>query len=303
MKWVSKLNHGLSKTATGLSQNLSMVFKGERIDSKVLEDLEDLLISSDFGVSMSQEIVQSISKEKFKDFDISKVKEFLSKKICEILELRHLPLDTENNEGPFVILVVGVNGVGKTTTIGKLSNNFVKKNKKVLIAAGDTFRAAAIDQLKIWSDRSKASIISKPIGTDAAALSYEALVTAKKDKKDILIIDTAGRLQNKTDLMSQLEKIPRVLKKIDSTCPHSVLLVLDASTGQNAISQVDLFNRSCGVTGLIMTKLDGTAKGGVLVSIAKKYSIPIHAIGVGEGIDDLQDFEPESYSRALLGIL
>ncbi len=303
MKWISKLNEGLSKTASGFSQNLSGVLKGKKINSEVLEDLEDLLIASDFGVSISQKLVNSISREKFNDVDTLKVKEFLAKKISEILKLRYIPLNIENNEKPYVILVIGVNGVGKTTTIGKLANNFVKKNKEVLIAAGDTFRAAAIDQLKIWSDRANASIISRPTGTDAAALSYEALVTAKKDKKDILIIDTAGRLQNKTDLMNQLEKIPRVLKKIDDSSPHSVLLVLDATTGQNAINQVDLFNKSCGVTGLIMTKLDGSAKGGVLVSIAEKYSIPIHAIGIGEGIDDLQDFEPESYSRALLGIL
>ncbi|MBL42755.1 MAG: signal recognition particle-docking protein FtsY [Rhodospirillaceae bacterium] len=303
MEWVSKLNNGLNKTASGLSKNLSTVFKGKKLDPQTLEDLEDLLISSDFGVSISKKIVDSISKEKFNDFDTNKVREFLSKKVSEILKLRYLPLNTENNGDPYVILVVGVNGVGKTTTIGKLANNFVKKNKNVLIAAGDTFRAAAIDQLKIWSDRSKSEIITKPTGTDAAALSYEALVTAKEEKKDILIIDTAGRLQNKTDLMNQLEKIPRVLKKIDETSPHSVLLVLDASTGQNAISQVELFNKSCGVTGLIMTKLDGTAKGGVLVSIAERYPIPIHAIGVGEGIDDLQEFEPESYSRALLGLL
>ena len=303
MKWISKLNEGLSKTASGFSQNLSGVLKGKKINSEVLEDLEDLLIASDFGVSISQKLVNSISREKFNDVDTLKVKEFLAKKISEILKLRYIPLNIENNEKPYVILVIGVNGVGKTTTIGKLANNFVKKNKEVLIAAGDTFRAAAIDQLKIWSDRANASIISRPTGTDAAALSYEALVTAKKDKKDIVIIDTAGRLQNKTDLMNQLEKIPRVLKKIDDSSPHSVLLVLDATTGQNAINQVDLFNKSCGVTGLIMTKLDGSAKGGVLVSIAEKYSIPIHAIGIGEGIDDLQDFEPESYSRALLGIL
>ena len=199
--------------------------------------------------------------------------------------------------------MVGVNGVGKTTTIGKLAYNFFKKDKSVLIAAGDTFRAAAIDQLKIWSERANAPIITKPIGSDPAALSYEALETAKQEKKDVLIIDTAGRLHNKADLMGQLQKIPRVLKKIDETSPHSVLLILDATTGQNAINQVRLFNESCGVTGLIMTKLDGSAKGGVLVSIAEKYSMPIHAIGIGEGIDDLQDFEPESYARALLGIL
>ena len=303
MRWALRLSQGLSKTAVGLSLNLTSILKGGKIDQQVIEELEDLLISSDFGVNTSQEIITSLEREKLNNLDQEKIKEFLSNKISSILKKRYAPLNIQNSNKPYVILVVGVNGVGKTTTIGKLAHNFVKRDKSVLIAAGDTFRAAAIDQLKIWSERSKASIITRPTGSDPAALSYEALELAKQEKKDVLIIDTAGRLHNKTDLMDQLKKIPRVLKKIDETSPHSVLLILDATTGQNAISQVALFNESCGVTGLVMTKLDGSAKGGVLVSVAEKYSIPIHAIGVGEGIDDLQDFEPESYARALLGIL
>ncbi|MAR79623.1 MAG: signal recognition particle-docking protein FtsY [Rhodospirillaceae bacterium] len=303
MKWALKLSQGLSKTASGFSLNLASILKGKQIDKQVMEDLEDLLISSDFGVNISREIMDSLAEEKLNNLDQEKIKEFLSNKITNILKKRYVPLNIENINKPYVILVVGVNGVGKTTTIGKLAHNFIKKDKSVVIAAGDTFRAAAIDQLKIWCERAKASIITRPTGSDPAALSYEALEIAKAEKKDVLIIDTAGRLHNKTDLMNQLKKIPRVLKKIDDTSPHSVLLILDATTGQNAINQVGLFNESCGVNGLIMTKLDGTAKGGVLVSIAEKYSIPIHAIGIGEGIDDLQDFEPESYARALLGIL
>ena len=303
MKWALKLSQGLSRTASGFSENLTSILKSKKIDTQVMQELEDLLISSDFGVNTSQEIIASLQKEKLNNLDQDKIKEFLSNKISNILKKRYVPLDVKNRNTPHVILVVGVNGVGKTTTIGKLAYNFFKKDKSVLIAAGDTFRAAAIDQLKIWSERAKASIITRPAGSDPAALSYEALEIAKTEKKDVLIIDTAGRLHNKTDLMNQLKKIPRVLKKIDDTSPHSVLLILDATTGQNAINQVGLFNESCGVNGLIMTKLDGSAKGGVLVSIAEKYSIPIHAIGIGEGIDDLQDFEPESYARALLGIL
>ncbi len=297
-----RLSEGLSKSAKSFDFNLPKIFKGSTVSHGFLEELEDILIASDFGVSFSEKIILSLSKKKFDNSNALEIKKFLANEIQLILEKRSLPLLINNNK-PHVILIVGVNGVGKTTTIGKLAYKFERQGKSVLIAAGDTFRAAAIDQLKVWNDRANASLITSSMGSDSAALSYEALQRAREEKKDILIIDTAGRLQNKIDLMSQLEKIPRVLKKIDEDCPHSVLLVLDASTGQNAINQVELFNKSCGLTGLIMTKLDGSAKGGVLVSIADKFDIPFNAIGVGEGIEDLQDFDPQNYSKALLGLI
>tara|TARA_Y100000590_G_scaffold467054_1_gene644506 strand:+ start:1464 stop:2408 length:945 start_codon:yes stop_codon:yes gene_type:complete len=301
-RWFSKLAKGLSKSAGTFGGNLYSIMHNSKIDEKLLEDIEDLLLMSDFGVGASERLKNKIARIGSAKSSEDDIKDIIYKEIKEILKPLAKPIEINSSYLPHVILVAGVNGVGKTTTIGKLAYNFSKEKNKIILAAADTFRAAAVEQLKVWGQRANAEVIYKEIGTDSAALAFEALEIAKKNKADILIIDTAGRLQNKSDLMAQLEKIPRVLKKIDPTAPHSALLVLDATTGQNVHSQVDLFRKACSITGLIMTKLDGTARGGVLVSIAEKFSLPIHAIGVGEDVDDLQPFEADLFAKALLGL-
>jgi fused signal recognition particle receptor len=267
----------------------------------MLEQLEELLISSDMGVDTAVQITANLAEGRFgKKLSTADIKMALSQEIVRVMEPVSRPLPIYEKT-PQVILVVGVNGSGKTTTIGKLASQFKKAGKSVVIAAGDTFRAAAVEQLKVWGDRAGVPVLTAPQGSDPASLAFEAMTQAETDGVDLLMIDTAGRLQNRTDLMEELAKIVRVIKKKDPTAPHNTLLVLDATTGQNTLNQVEVFQKLADVSGLIMTKLDGTAKGGVLVSLADKFALPIHAIGVGEQIDDLDAFDPQDFANALTG--
>lgn len=299
--WIGRLREGLSRSAGTLSQGISGILSGRKLDRATLEELEDLLVSADMGIEAARRIVGAIAARRLDSEDATKVRQLVADEIERILTPVAVPLETDPARAPFVVLVVGVNGTGKTTTIGKLANLLVSEGRSVAIAAGDTFRAAAIDQLKVWGQRAGVEVFAKDVGADPAGLAFDALVSAKASKKDVLLIDTAGRLQNKTGLMGELEKIVRVVKKQDPSAPHCVLLVLDATTGQNVLSQVDLFRQACDVSGLIMTKLDGTARGGVLVAVAERFGLPVHAIGVGEGIDDLRPFEAGAFARALVG--
>ena len=271
------------------------------LDDPMLEQLEELLISSDMGVDAALRVTANIAEGRLgKKLSSDEIKSLLSQEITRIMEpvAKPLPLYSQT---PQVVLVVGVNGSGKTTTIGKLASQFKVAGKSVVIAAGDTFRAAAVEQLQIWGDRAGVPVLTAAEGSDPASLAFDAIEKARADKADLLLIDTAGRLQNRTDLMEELSKIVRVIKKQDPDAPHNTLLVLDATTGQNALNQVDTFRRLADVSGLVMTKLDGTAKGGVLVALADKFGLPIHAIGIGEQIDDLSPFDPEEYAKALTG--
>ncbi|MCT2540173.1 signal recognition particle-docking protein FtsY [Sedimentimonas flavescens] len=271
------------------------------LDDEMLESLEELLIASDMGVETALRVSANIAEGRMgKKLSVPEIKALLADEIARIMEpvARPLPIYPKR---PQVVLVVGVNGSGKTTTIGKLASQFRAAGKQVVIAAGDTFRAAAVEQLKVWGDRAGVPVLTAPEGSDPASLAFDALTKAQEDGADLLMIDTAGRLQNRADLMEELAKIIRVIRKIDETAPHNTLLVLDATTGQNALSQVEIFSKIADVSGLVMTKLDGTAKGGVLVALADKFGLPIHAIGVGEQIDDLAPFDPEDFARALVG--
>ena len=272
------------------------------LDDAMLESLEELLIQSDMGVETSLKVAAAIAEGRFgRRVGAREIREVLAGEIAAILEpvARPMPIYARR---PQVVLVVGVNGSGKTTTIGKLASQFRAAGKKVVIAAGDTFRAAAVEQLQIWGERAGVPVMTAPQGSDPASLAFDALARAEAEGADLLLIDTAGRLQNRDDLMAELAKIVRVMRKRDPAAPHNTLLVLDASTGQNALSQVEIFRKIADVTGLVMTKLDGTAKGGVLVALADRFGLPIHAIGVGEGIDDLAPFDPEEFARALTGL-
>lgn len=303
--WFSRLTSGLSKSTGKLGQGITDIFTKRKLDDDTLQDLEDLLITSDLGPKTAAKVVAEFSARKFdKEIDVREVKAALAEIIGEALSPVALPLKiTKPENGPFVALVCGVNGAGKTTTIGKLAHEWhMKQQKKVMIAAADTFRAAAVDQLDVWASRAHVPLFKKEIGADAAAVAFEAYQKAKDDGVDILMIDTAGRLQNKIGLMQELEKIVRVLKKHDQSVPHATLLVLDATTGQNAHSQVKTFKEATNLTGLIVTKLDGSARGGVVVSLAEEFGLPIHAIGVGETIDDLSPFAANDFARALMGV-
>ncbi|HRD76138.1 MAG TPA: signal recognition particle-docking protein FtsY [Hyphomicrobiaceae bacterium] len=298
--WFQRLKSGLAKTSSRLSDGITSLFTKRKLDGATLDDLEDLLIQADLGVETAMRITERLSKGRFeKGISADEVRQILSSEVEKVLAPVARPLVIEASRRPHVILVVGVNGTGKTTTIGKLAHQFTGAGHKVTIAAGDTFRAAAIDQLKIWGERTGAPVIARDVGADASGLAFDALKSAKESGSDVLLIDTAGRLQNKTALMDELEKIVRVLRKIDPSAPHDVLLVLDATTGQNALSQVEVFRERAAVSGLVMTKLDGTARGGILVAIAAKHGLPVHAIGIGEGVDDLQPFEPADFARAI----
>ncbi|MBC8051267.1 MAG: signal recognition particle-docking protein FtsY [Chitinophagales bacterium] len=298
--WLQRLTGGLVKTSSKLSESVTGIFTRRRLDTETLEELEDTLIQADFGLEPARRITQALSASRFnKEISPDEVRNFLADEVEKALAPIVKPLKLDDANRPHVILVVGVNGAGKTTTIGKLAKDLSEAGKSVMLAAGDTFRAAAIEQLKIWGERTNSPVIFREQGSDATGLAFEALTQARADGCDVLIIDTAGRLQNKTNLMAELEKIVRVLKKVDATAPHDVLLILDATTGQNALQQVELFRKAAGVTGIIMTKLDGTARGGILVAIADKFGIPVHAIGVGEGIDDLQTFSARDFARAI----
>jgi len=300
--WFSRLREGLSKTSSKLTENITAIFTKRKLDSEMLQELEDALIQADLGVDMAMRITEEVARGRY-DTEIApeEVRAVLGAEVAKVLEPMARPLELDGANRPHVILVVGVNGTGKTTTIGKLSHQFAQAGKNVVIAAGDTFRAAAIDQLQIWGDRTGAPVVSGKEGADAAGLAYDALEQARARDADVLLIDTAGRLQNKADLMEELAKIVRVVKKLDESAPHSVLLVLDATTGQNAVSQAQAFQEIAGVTGIIMTKLDGTARGGILVAIAEKFALPIHAIGVGETVEDLQPFDAYDFASAIAG--
>lgn len=302
--WFTRLRQGLSRSANALSDGVTGVFTKAKLDSATLEELEDLLILSDLGADVAYEVTSALGRERLnKDISASEVRAFLATHIAGILRPAAVPLSIDPGKKPFVVLVTGVNGTGKTTTIGKLAHLLRGEGHTVMLAAGDTFRAAAIEQLQIWGERAGAPVIAGKQGADASGLVYEALSQARAAGMDVLLIDTAGRLQNKAGLMEELRKINRVMGKLDETAPHAVLLVLDATTGQNAISQVEAFREVAKVSGLVMTKLDGTARGGILVAVARKFGLPIHAIGIGEGIEDLRPFDADQFARALTGSL
>jgi fused signal recognition particle receptor len=301
--WFDRLRSGLSKTSSKLTDGITGVFTKRKLDAATLEELEDLLIQADLGIDTASRVSNALSAGRFnKDIAPEEVKAVLADEVEKILKPVARALSVESGHRPHVILVVGVNGTGKTTTIGKLARIYAAQGKRVMLAAGDTFRAAAIEQLKIWAERTRSGIVAGEIGSDAAGLAFDALRRAREENADILIIDTAGRLQNKAGLMAELEKIVRVIKKFDASAPHDVLLTLDATTGQNALNQVEIFRQTAGVTGLIMTKLDGTARGGILVAIAAKHALPVHAIGVGESAEDLQPFDARDFARAIAGL-
>lgn len=302
--WVSRLGWGLSKSSAKLGQGLADLLTKKKLDQDTLDSLEEVLITADLGPTTAAKVIADFSKDRFgKDLDEHEIRAALSASIAQILNPVAQPLHfTKPENGPFVVLVCGVNGAGKTTTIGKIAHNLFKDNKRVAIAAGDTFRAAAVEQLKIWAERTNSIFIAKDTGADAAAVAFEAYAQAKAQNADVLLIDTAGRLHNKSNLMAELEKIIRVLKKHDAAIPHATILVLDSTTGQNAHSQVETFRSLVNVTGLVVTKLDGSAKGGVVVGLADRFGLPIHLIGVGEGIDDLQPFSAADFSDSLVGV-
>jgi fused signal recognition particle receptor len=300
--WWQRLNGGLKRTSAAIAGAISDLASKRKLDAAMLEEIEEVLIRADLGVELAAKIAAAIGEGRYdKMITADEVKAVLASEVEKVLVPVAKPL-VVGGERPFTILVVGVNGSGKTTTIGKLAAQFHAEGRKVVLAAGDTFRAAAIDQLKIWGTRAHARVIARAAGSDAASLAFEAFETARREHADVLLIDTAGRLQNKAVLMEELHKMVRVLKKIDPAAPHAVLLVLDATVGQNALSQVEIFHRIAGVTGLAMTKLDGTARGGILAAIAVKHALPVHFIGVGEGIDDLAPFAAKDFARAIAGI-
>ena len=301
--WLSRLKQGLSRSSSKIGDGISSLFTKRKLDEAVLEELEELLIAADLGPSTAARLVADFGKTRFgKDVTDDEVRLALAEQITEILGPCAKPIVTDATKKPFVVLMVGVNGAGKTTTIGKMAKQYTEGGYKVMMAAGDTFRAAAISQLEVWGQRTACPVVAAEQGSDAAALAYKALERAKAEDVDVLLIDTAGRLHNKTDLMQELSKISRVLKKLDPSAPHETLLVLDATTGQNAHAQVEVFRNLTTVTGLIVTKLDGSAKGGVLVALADTFKLPVVAIGVGESVHDLQPFEASDFARSLMGL-
>ncbi|MBM1175191.1 signal recognition particle-docking protein FtsY [Microvirga arabica] len=301
--WWQRLTDGMRRTSSSLSDSVTGLFTKRRLDAATLEELEDALVQADLGVPTAMRITEAISSGRYnKEISPQEVKSILAGEVEKTLQPVAQPLVVDRSQKPFVILMIGVNGAGKTTTIGKLSQKFRQQGLKVMLAAGDTFRAAAIEQLKVWGERVGAPVLSREQGADAAGLAFDALEAAKANGSDVLLIDTAGRLQNKAGLMAELEKIVRVVKKFDPSAPHATLLVLDATVGQNAMSQVELFQKAAGVTGLVMTKLDGTARGGILVALAEKFRIPVHFIGVGEGVEDLEPFTARDFAKAIAGL-
>ena len=301
--WFTQLRSGLARTSSALSDNLTSVLSRRKLDAATLDELEDALIKADLGIAMAARIRSALASTRH-DRALSPLhlREVLAAEVAKVLAPVAQPFVLDNGAHPHVILLVGVNGTGKTTTAAKLAHRFIRDGASVMLAAADTFRAAAIDQLKVWGGRVGAEVVAKDVGADPAGVAYEALERAKAEKRDVLIIDTAGRLQNKSDLMAELAKIVRVLKKLDPAAPHSVVLVLDATTGQNALNQVQIFQEIAGVTSLVVTKLDGTARGGILVAIAERFGLRVNAIGVGEGVDDLQAFDAEEFARAIAGL-
>lgn len=302
-KWWARLKDGLKRTSSTIGQRVGDLFTKRKLDAATLEELEDVLIQADLGVDTAARVTAALAKGRFdKEIEADEVKAVLAAEIEAVLAPVAKPLMIPASASPFVIMVVGVNGSGKTTTIGKLAAKFRAEGRTVMLAAGDTFRAAAIDQLKVWGERTGTPVVARDQGADSAGLAFDALKAAKEAHTDVLILDTAGRLQNKAELMAELEKVTRVMKKQDPAAPHAVLLVLDATTGQNALGQVEAFGRTAGVTGLVMTKLDGTARGGILVAVAARFGLPVHFIGVGEGVDDLEPFTASDFARAIVGL-
>ncbi|MFN7710186.1 MAG: signal recognition particle-docking protein FtsY [Holosporales bacterium] len=300
--WLTRLKEGLKRSSSKLSEGISGIFTKRRLDQDALDELQDLLIISDMGVAAATRLTADLAKTRFnQEVTDHEVRETLAAWIAEALRPLAHPLDIKGHK-PHVIMMVGVNGSGKTTALGKLAHLYQSQGLRVRIAACDTFRAAAVEQLETWAKRSAATFSKGDLNADAAGLAFEAYQQALAHQEDVLLIDTAGRLQNKANLMAELEKMTRVLKKLNPEAPHSVLLVLDATTGQNALSQVEVFKETAGVTGLVITKLDGTAKGGILVAIAERHALPIHAVGVGEGLEDLQPFHADTFARSLLGL-
>jgi fused signal recognition particle receptor len=301
--WFSRLKAGLSRSSGNLKEQIAHVVIKRKLDAETLEELEEALITADLGVDTAAVLVTAVAKDRFgKEVTDTEVREALAAAVAKELEPVAEPLPHRGRFKPQVVLVCGVNGTGKTTTIGKLANQAVAGGLKVVLAACDTFRAAAVEQLQIWGQRNGVPVIRGKEGADPAGLAYDALAQATAQGADLLLIDTAGRLHNKQGLMEELRKIIRVMRKLDPEAPHDIVLVLDATTGQNAHNQVEIFKSMVDVTGLIVTKLDGTAKGGVVVALARRFGLPIHAIGVGEAIDDLRSFEAPAFARALLGL-
>ena len=301
--WVQRLKEGLTRSSSRLTQGIADLFTKRRLDDEALEDLQDLLITADLGVSTAGKLTEALSKNRFgKDITAEEVRTALAEEITALLEPVAKPLALDPEAKPHVVLVVGVNGAGKTTTIGKMAHQFRDQGLSVSMAAGDTFRAAAVEQLKVWGERTGCPVVARDTGADAAGLAFDAYQQAKERGDDVLLIDTAGRLHNKTALMDELSKIRRVLKKIDPAAPHTTLLVLDATVGQNAHQQVDVFGSMVEVSGLVLTKLDGTAKGGVVVALAEKFALPVHFIGVGETAEDLRPFTARDFAHGLMGV-
>lgn len=300
--WFERLKKGLSLSSQQLSDSLGAFFVKKKLDEDTLQELENILIQADLGVETATHITDILASSRYeKDLSLNDLYTIMADEIKKVLEPVAIPLELDLSHKPHVILLVGVNGTGKTTTIGKLAAKLAEGGLKITLAAGDTFRAAAIEQLHIWGERTGANVISTKLGADAASLAFDAYEKAKKEESDILIIDTAGRLQNKSELMDELAKIIRVLKKHNPQAPHTVLQTLDATTGQNALNQVDIFHNVANVNGLVMTKLDGTARGGILVAIANKYKLPVYFIGIGEKIEDLEPFSASDFAKAIVG--
>ena len=301
--WFQRLTDGLSRSSKQMTEQVVSTFTKQPLDQAKLDELEEMLIEADLGPHSAARITQRFSDEKFgKSVDESEIKEALAEAIGAELESREGHFDPLSGPKPYVVLFIGVNGSGKTTTLGKIAADLTNRGAKVLIVAGDTFRAAAVEQLKVWAERARADFMSRPTGSDAAGLAFDAIEKAKAENYDVVLIDTAGRLQNKQGLMDELLKVIRVVKKIDADAPHETLLVLDATVGRNALAQENIFGNQIGVTGIVMTKLDGTARGGVLVPVAQASDSPIKLIGVGEGIEDLQPFKARAFARSLVGL-
>jgi fused signal recognition particle receptor len=303
LSWWRRLSGGLKRTSNSLGTAVADLVTKRKLDRAMLDDIEDVLLRADLGTEVAARISAAVGVGRYdKTISADEVKTVVAAEVEKVLAAVAKPLAIDAAKKPFVILVIGVNGSGKTTTIGKLASRLGAERRRVMLAAGDTFRAAAIEQLKIWGERTGSPVIAGAQGSDAASLAFNALTAAREKQFDVLLIDTAGRLQNKAELMGELEKVVRVIRKVDASAPHAVLLVLDATVGQNALSQVEAFARTAGVTGLVMTKLDGTARGGILVALAEKHKLPVHFIGVGEGVEDLAPFTARDFANAIAGI-
>jgi len=301
--WWRRLTGGLKRTSSALGSAISDLVTKRKLDAETISDIKDVLVRADLGLDTADRIGDALAQGRHdKAISPAEVNAVVAAEVEKVLDPVAQPLAIDPAHKPFVILVAGVNGSGKTTTIGKLAAKYRAEGLKVMLAAGDTFRAAAIDQLKIWGERTGADVVAREAGADAAGLVFDAVRAAKERGVDVLLVDTAGRLQNRSELMDELHKVVRVMKKVDASAPHAVLLVLDATVGQNALSQVEIFGKVVGVTGLVMTKLDGTARGGILVAIAAKFKVPVHFIGVGESVDDLAPFSAQDFARAIAGV-